>query len=107
MKLIALVDQEQGPYKKGDIFEAADDRVEDIEATGAARKATPEEVDAWEEKQRSRAGSPDAAADAEAREKYEGMTVDELKDELADRDLPTSGNKADLVDRLVEADRKA
>ena len=31
---------------------------------------------------------------------YEEYTVEELKDELAARDLPTSGNKQDLIDRL-------
>ncbi len=33
----------------------------------------------------------------------EAMTVDELKEELADRDLPVSGNKAELIERLNEA----
>lgn len=38
------------------------------------------------------------------RELYEAETVADLKAELDRRDLPTSGNKAELVDRLVEAD---
>jgi hypothetical protein len=42
--------------------------------------------------------------DVEAAEGYDGMSVDELKSELAGRDLPVSGNKADLIDRLKEAD---
>jgi len=32
------------------------------------------------------------------------MTVAELRDELAGLGLPTSGNKADLIERLEEAD---
>jgi SAP domain-containing ribonucleoprotein len=35
---------------------------------------------------------------------YDDMTVEELKDELYNRDLPVSGNKAELVARLEEAD---
>jgi hypothetical protein len=39
-----------------------------------------------------------------ADETYEEMTVEELKDELADRELPLSGNKAELIARLEAAD---
>lgn len=35
---------------------------------------------------------------------YEDMSVDDLKAELAKRDLPVSGNKAALVARLEEDD---
>jgi hypothetical protein len=38
---------------------------------------------------------------------YEDKTVNELRDELRDRDLPVSGNKAELVERLEEADQEA
>jgi SAP domain len=41
---------------------------------------------------------------ADNRELYEAETVADLKAELDSRDLPTSGNKAELVDRLLEAD---
>jgi len=34
---------------------------------------------------------------------WEDWTVDELKDELASRDLPVSGNKAELIARLEES----
>ena len=37
-------------------------------------------------------------------EGYEAMTVEELKDELEERGLPKSGNKAELVARLEEDD---
>jgi len=35
---------------------------------------------------------------------YEAMTVAQLQDELAARGLPTSGLKAELVQRLVDDD---
>lgn len=35
---------------------------------------------------------------------YEEMTVEQLKDELRNRELPTSGSKSDLVARLEEDD---
>jgi hypothetical protein len=37
---------------------------------------------------------------------YESQTVAKLQDELVARQLDTNGNKADLVARLVEADRQ-
>lgn len=45
--------------------------------------------------------------DAEkAREFYGSATNDDLKAELASRELATSGNKPELVDRLVDHDRE-
>lgn len=38
---------------------------------------------------------------------YNAFTVEELRAELADRDLPVSGNKPELVKRLAEDDGKA
>ncbi len=35
---------------------------------------------------------------------YAELTVDELKEKLADRDLPVSGKKAELIARLEESD---
>lgn len=35
---------------------------------------------------------------------YDALTVEQLKAKLADRDLPVSGTKAELVDRLVASD---
>jgi len=37
---------------------------------------------------------------------YNDFTVEELRAELADRDLPVSGNKPELVKRLAEDDTK-
>jgi SAP domain len=42
---------------------------------------------------------------AQGEQSYQDSTVAELKDELADRDLPKSGNKDDLVARLEESDQ--
>lgn len=39
-----------------------------------------------------------------ARASYEGLTKAELSDLLAERNLPKTGNRDDLVERLVEAD---
>jgi len=33
-------------------------------------------------------------------ESYEDLTIDELKDKLKGRELPVSGNKPDLIERL-------
>jgi hypothetical protein len=35
---------------------------------------------------------------------YEAMTKEELQDLLRERGLPTSGNKPELIDRLLEGD---
>lgn len=37
-----------------------------------------------------------------AREHLEGMTVEKLQEELRKRDLPVSGNKDDLIERLEQ-----
>lgn len=37
---------------------------------------------------------------------YEGMLRAELQDELASRDLPVSGNKPELIARLLEDDKE-
>jgi hypothetical protein len=56
----------------------------------------------------------DAAADAHARAldpavadeapSYDDQKLEDLKSQLKDRGLPTSGNKAELVERLNESD---
>lgn len=40
----------------------------------------------------------------EGDEDYDSMNVDDLQDLLRDRGLPVSGNKQELIDRLVEDD---
>ena len=42
----------------------------------------------------------------EEAEEIQYLTIDELKEELRARDLSTSGNKQDLVDRLEDAVKK-
>ena len=42
----------------------------------------------------------------QARDRYEGQTKAELSDQLAERDLPKTGNVDELIERLVEADTK-
>ena len=41
-----------------------------------------------------------------ARARYQGLTKAELSDQLADRQLPKSGNTDELIERLVAADSK-
>jgi hypothetical protein len=42
----------------------------------------------------------------EARECYEGLTKAELSDQLAQRDLPKTGDVDELIERLIEEDTK-
>ena len=42
----------------------------------------------------------------QARERYEGLTKAELSDQLAERNLPKTGNVDELTERLIEADSK-
>lgn len=54
-----------------------------------------------------RAGASTDSAESEPEEdQYASQTVAELRTLLNERDLPTSGNKADLVERLHEDDAK-
>lgn len=49
------------------------------------------------------AETPAAPAAGDARETFEAMTVNDLKDLLRNHDLAVGGKKSELVDRLVEA----
>jgi hypothetical protein len=51
----------------------------------------------------SPAGSPepDPSVSSEDREWVESLTVEELRDELRKMELPTSGKRAELVDRML------
>jgi hypothetical protein len=61
-----------------------------------------------EDEERARAEMQGLTPEAETQEgsSYSESTVAELKDELAERDLPKSGKKEDLVARLEEDDQK-
>jgi hypothetical protein len=50
-------------------------------------------------------GKPEASSDVSGT--YGSMTNEELKDLLAERDLPVSGSKKELVNRLVSSDNGA
>ena len=54
-------------------------------------------------------GTPDDASDEEESDEDDepGLTKAELQEELRSRGLPTSGNKAELQQRLDEADEEA
>lgn len=45
--------------------------------------------------------------DPDAEGAYSGLNVGELKDELGRRELPTSGNKDELIARLTDDDAEA
>jgi hypothetical protein len=47
-----------------------------------------------------------SAVKAYADERYEGLTKAELSDQLAERNLPKTGNVDELTERLIEADSK-
>lgn len=82
---------------------APDETIDVDEATasrlvheGKARVAEGEDVPAS-----VAAAEPTTAAGVETgAEDYDALTVDELQDRLRARDLPVSGTKAELVDRL-------
>jgi len=51
-------------------------------------------------------GDADGDGDTEGADGYKAKTVDDLKDELKDRALPTSGSKAELIERLEKDDKE-
>ena len=52
------------------------------------------------------AGRLTGVARDQARQRYEGLTKAELSDQLAERDLPKTGNVDELTERLIAADSK-
>jgi len=88
--------------------ESAGDIVRD-KAESAERTAREQAEQAEKERAReARFAERQQARQAhdKARERYEGLTKAELSDQLAKRQLPKSGNVAELIERLVEADSK-
>jgi hypothetical protein len=59
-----------------------------------------------QDEERARAEMQAQGTQATEGSSYQDQTVAELKDELAERDLPKSGKKDDLVARLEEDDQQ-
>lgn len=72
------------------------------ESAGAAFGA---QVESATQAARQHAETVDQAAHDQAARKYDGLTKDELQDELGRRNLPKSGNVEELRERLVSDDR--
>jgi SAP domain len=76
-------------------------------ATGVVREM-PASVGHVVHEQAAKAGQAEREqarqAHDSARECYEGLTKAELSDQLAQRDLPKTGNLDELIERLVEAE---
>jgi len=88
----------------GDIVQ---DKAESAERTALEQAEKAEQI----EKERAREARFTERRQArqahdKARERYEGFTKAELSKQLAERQLPKSGNIDDLIERLVEADSK-
>lgn len=66
--------------------------------TAPEPEAEPEEALTGPEADDGDTGSEDTAGP------YDGLTVDQLKEALAERGLPKSGKRDDLVKRLTDAD---
>lgn len=86
--LIAQIDDNYPPSGSADEDEGDGSPAPD-ETGGTSREAEQANLQITEEE-------PD--------DDYDSMTNDDLREELEDRDLPTSGNKADLIARLREND---
>ena len=86
--LIAQIDDNYQPSVSADEDEGDGSTAPD-ETGGTSREAEQANLQITEEE-------PD--------DDYDSMTNDDLREELEDRDLPTSGNKADLIARLREND---
>jgi hypothetical protein len=83
------------------------------EQAGSARDFVHEQADKAEQAEKELAREARKAereqakhAHDKARERYEGLTKAELSDLLDQRHLPKTGTVDELVERLVEADRK-
>ncbi|HEY5882826.1 MAG TPA: SAP domain-containing protein [Nakamurella sp.] len=99
--------------KVGSVVTDQVDAVAELATTGARRAeeladqqaAQAEEAAKEHEREIKRAERAAAKKAKEAaREPYEGLTKVELSDQLAERDLPKTGNVDELIERLVSAD---
>lgn len=75
----------------------------DSEQNPQSPAPTTEPLSSPDPEESSTAPSTDGSGAGDA---YDDWTKDDLQVELADRDLPISGNKAELIERLRENDAK-
>ena len=83
------------------------------EQAAQAEQTVREQAEKAEQAERERARQARKAereqarqAHEKARQRYEGQAKAELSDQLAERDLPKTGNVDELTERLIEADTK-
>ena len=76
------------------------------EQAAQAEQAVREQAEKAEQERAREARKAERQQARQARERYEGQTKAELSDQLAERDLPKTGNVDELIERLVEADTK-
>ena len=76
------------------------------EQAAQAEQAVREQAEKAEQERARQARKAEREQARQARERYEGQTKAELSDQLAERDLPKTGNVDELIERLVEADTK-
>ena len=76
------------------------------EQAAKAEQAVREQAEQAERERAREARKAERERARQARERYEGQTKAELSDQLAQRDLPKTGNVDELIERLVEADTK-
>ena len=76
------------------------------EQAAKAEQAVREQAEKAEQERAREARKAEREQARQARERYEGQTKAELSDQLAERDLPKTGNVDELIERLVEADTK-
>ena len=76
------------------------------EQAAKAGHAVREQAEQAEQERARQARKAEREQARKARERYEGQTKAELSDQLAERDLPKTGNVDELIERLAEADTK-
>jgi hypothetical protein len=88
----------------GTLSEMVRDRAESAERTAREQAEQAEKEQAREARFAERRQA--RQAHDRARERYQGLTKAELSGQLAERQLPESGNVDELIERLVEANSK-
>ncbi len=76
------------------------------EQAARAEQAVREQAEKARQERAREARKAEREQARQARERYEGQTKAELSDQLAERELPKTGNLDELIERLVEADTK-